>query len=40
MVKVENFKSRANAGIVIDGESIFDIQVINVFPHKTPIAVD
>ena len=40
MVKVENFKSRANAGIVIDGESIFDIQVINVFPHETLIAVD
>jgi hypothetical protein len=40
MVKVKNFKSRTNAGIVIDGESIFDIQVINIFPHETLIAVD
>ena len=40
MVRVKNFKSRTNAGIVIDGESIFDIQVINVFPHETLIAVD
>jgi putative heme iron utilization protein len=40
MVKVKNFKSRTNAGIVIDGESIFDIRVINVFPHKILIAVD
>ena len=40
MVKVKNFKGRTNAGIVIDGESIFDILVINVFPHKTLIAVD
>ena len=40
MVKVKNFKSRTNAGIVIDGEGIFDIRVINVFPHKTLIAVD
>ena len=39
MDKVENFKGRTNAGIVIDGGSIFDIQVINVFPHKTLIAV-
>ena len=28
MVKVKNFKSRTNAGMVIDGKSIFDIQVI------------
>ena len=34
MVKVKNFKSGTNAGIVIDGESIFYIQAINVFPHK------
>ena len=40
MVKVVNFKGRTNAGIVIDGGSIFDIQVINVFPYKTLIAVD
>ena len=40
MVKVENFKCRTNAGIVIDGDSIFDIQVINVFPHETLIAAD
>ena len=40
MVKVENFKSKTNAGIVIDGESIFDIQVINVFPHETLVVVD
>ena len=40
MVKVENFKSRTNAGMVIDGESIFDIRVINVFPHTILIAVD
>ena len=40
MVKVVNFKGRTNAGIVIDGESIFDTRVINVFPHKTLTAVD
>ena len=40
MVKVENFKSRTNEGMVIDGESLFDIQVINVFPHETLIVVD
>ena len=40
MANVENFKGRINAGIVIDEESIFDIRVINVFPHKTLIAVD
>ena len=40
MVKVENLKSRNNVGIVIDGESIFDIRVINVFPHETLIVVD
>ena len=39
MAKVENFKGRTNAGIVIDGEGICDIQVINVFSHKTLIAV-
>ena len=40
IAKVENFIGRTNAGIVIDGEGIFDIRVINVFPHKTLIAVD
>ena len=40
MVRVVNFKGRTNAGIVIDGEGIFDIRVINVFPYKTLIAVD
>ena len=40
MVKVENFKGRTNARIVIDGEHIFEIRVINVFPHKTLIVVD
>ena len=40
MARVENFKGRTNAGIVIDREGIFDIRVINVFPHKTLIAVD
>ena len=34
MTKVEKFEGRTNAGIVIDGEVIFDIRVINVFPHK------
>ena len=40
MVKVENLKNRTNAGIVIDGESIFDVRVINVFPHETVNVVD
>jgi len=40
MVKVVNFEGRTNAGIVIDGESIFDMRVINVFPHKILIVVD
>ena len=39
MAKVENFKGRTNAGIVIDREGIFDIRVINVFPRKTLNAV-
>ena len=38
--KLRTFKGRTNAGIVIDGVSIFDIQVINVVPHKTLIADD
>ena len=40
IAKVENFEGRTNAGIVINGESIFDIRVINVFLHKTLIAID
>ena len=40
LAKVDNFKGITNAGIVIDREGIFDIRVINVFPHKTLIAVD
>ena len=40
MVKVKNFKGRTNAGMVIDGEVIFDIRVINVFPHETLIVDD